>query len=57
MSSCKVKDMPALLRIHEYGQLICGLLNHLGGVVYIGVDDDGCVEGVSLSAKQKELFS
>ncbi|KAL4477560.1 hypothetical protein ABPG74_002710 [Tetrahymena malaccensis] len=58
LSSCKIqKDMVAMLKQQEYGQYICGFLNHKGGTMYIGVHDDGWVDGVSLNAKQKDWFN
>ncbi|KAL4496555.1 hypothetical protein ABPG72_015916 [Tetrahymena utriculariae] len=58
ISSCKIqKDMVAILKLQEYGQYICGFLNHKGGTMYIGVHDDGWVDGISLNAKQKDWFN
>ncbi|EAR96615.2 divergent AAA domain protein (macronuclear) [Tetrahymena thermophila SB210] len=58
ISSCKIqKDMIAILKLQEYGQYICGFLNHKGGTMYIGVHDEGWVDGISLNAKQKDWFN
>jgi len=35
---------------------ICGMLNHKGGSLFIGITDDQVVEGINLSTKQKDEF-
>ena len=41
---------------NEYLKWVCGFLNAQGGTLYIGIDDNGLVRGISNAKKYMEDY-